>query len=66
MRKLFTLAIVFLASILQAEAGQVNEQEARQKAMSFMTKLDRSVKGICAAEDGKCDGIGERCTIVYL
>lgn len=48
MRKLFTLAIVFLASILQVEAGQVNEQEARQKAMSFMTKrsMTRGLTGL--------------------
>ena len=38
MKKLLTLAIVLLAGILYAEAGQVNEQEARQKAMTFMTK----------------------------
>ena len=38
MKKLLLLAMMLLAGVMNAEAGQVNEQQARQKAMSFMTK----------------------------
>lgn len=38
MKKWFVIAVVLCASVMNAEAGQVNEQEARQKAMSFMSQ----------------------------
>ena len=38
MKKLFVLASLLLASVLIAEAGQVNEQQAREKAKTFMTR----------------------------
>ena len=42
------LAVVLLASVLIAEAGQVNEQQAREKAKMFMTKrsLTRGVSAL--------------------
>lgn len=36
MKKMFVLAVVFLSAIMQAEAGQVDELQAREKAKSFM------------------------------
>lgn len=38
MKKLYVLAVMLLASVLIAEAGQVNEQQAREKAKTFLTK----------------------------
>ena len=58
MKKWFVIAVVLCASVMNAEAGQVNEQEARQKAMSFMsqrsmtrsmTNLSRVSVNICRA-----------------
>ena len=48
MKKLYVLAVVLLASVLIAEAGQVNEQQAREKAKMFMTKrsLTRGVSAL--------------------
>ena len=46
MKKLFVLTVALLSVVMQAEAGQIDEQQAREKAKSFMEKrpLTRGVR----------------------